>query len=187
MSEKVTPQEYWKGFPEAPASDTAHWIDKYGFAHMTTLREWSKEELATVIADFYSDVVTVGGKPDGPALPPKAQIQERDETGVPVVDGDGNAIMTNLPEGTNLYTVKAVFHDRTKTGNKDVLKVVTVEKPYDTKYGVSCFHPPEAFNGWKDWGIGIEYKYAAPEGAGHVVIRDPKDGGKYADVIEFQA
>ena len=47
---KVTPQEYWAGFPEAPASDTVKWIDKDGFVHMTTIRTWSIEGLAERIS-----------------------------------------------------------------------------------------------------------------------------------------
>jgi hypothetical protein len=182
---KVTPQDYWKGFPEAPASDTFKWVDAKGFEHMTTIRSWSVSGLVTQIAELSSDVQEAGGKPHGGALPAKAQVQERDENGTPVVDPDGKPVMANLPDGTRLYTVKFVFHDQTKSG-KDVLKVVTEEKPYSTKYGVSCFHPPAAYSGWKSWAVGPDYKQPPVTGALQVVIRDPQGDSKYADVIEFR-
>lgn len=89
-------------------------------------------------------------------------------------------------DGAKVFTVAQVFHDKTKNG-KDVLKVVTVEAPYATKFGVSCFHPGPEFDGWKNWPIGGKdpVKYAPPAGATHVVIRPAPEGG-YPDVIEFR-
>jgi hypothetical protein len=127
-------------------------------------------------------------KPAPPAAPvvPQPTITVTDETGVPVIDAvTGKPMTAPLPEGVRLYTVAQVFHDKTKSG-KDVLKVITAEEPYNTKYGVSCFHPSPEFNGWKTWQEGEKFKYAPPAGAGHVLIRAPQGEGKYADVLEFR-
>lgn len=71
---KVSPQDYYSGFPEAPASDTCKWVDAGGFEHMTTIRAWSVAGMSTQIAEFYADVTTAGGKPAGQfptAAPPR--------------------------------------------------------------------------------------------------------------------
>ena len=59
---KPTPQEYWKGFPEAPASDTFKWVDAKGFEHMTTLRAWSADGLEKQISTFSEYIEEAGGK-----------------------------------------------------------------------------------------------------------------------------
>jgi len=120
-----------------------------------------------------------------PELPaaPKQNVTVVDEQGNPAKDKNGQAVEVDLPEGTHLFDVASLFHDQTKTG-KDVLKVVTVQPPYNTKYGVSCFHGGPA--GWKDWPIGIDNKYRPAEGFTTVIIRDPKKDGGYADVVEFR-
>jgi hypothetical protein len=123
------------------------------------------------------------GKPGKMPEPPVQKIQERDETGAPVVDENHEPKMVDLPHDVHVFTVSQVFHDQTK-GKMDVMKVVTVEKPYNTKYGVTCFHPPEQFEGWRSWTIGT--RFSPPVGAGHVVIRDPSGEAKWADVVEFR-
>lgn len=123
--------------------------------------------------------------PPLPATPlAAATVPLTDEAGAPVTDDKGNQQTVDLPAGIHLFTVKALFHDKTKTG-KDVCKVVTVEEPYNTKYGVSCFHP-EGLEGWKTWPLGVDVKYAPPKGFGHVLIRDPNEENQYANVIEFR-
>lgn len=59
---KLTSQEYWQGFPEAPASDTFKWIDGEGFEHMTTLRAWNGGSLYKSIAEFVSHIKESGGR-----------------------------------------------------------------------------------------------------------------------------
>jgi len=67
---KVTPQEYWQGFPEAPASDTVKWVDKDGFEHMTTLRAWTGDGLYQQIAKFVANVKDTGGRTTVPVHAP---------------------------------------------------------------------------------------------------------------------
>lgn len=175
-------KEYWEGFPEAPCTDTFKWLDAEGYDHLTTLRAYSPHLLFKQMEKTISGIRDIGGKPVGQGMPIPA-VQEIDASGLPVVDGDGNPVMKEMPADTHLFTVKALFHDVTKS-NKDVLKVVTVEEPYNTKYGVSCFHP--AIEGWKVWAIGPDNKHEPPAGYGHVVIQDAGGERKYADVIEFR-
>ncbi len=133
------------------------------------------------IVNKFGVTLTPPPLPDAPVK--TAQIQLTDELGTPVVDAEGNPQMIELPKGVHVFTVKALFHDQTKTG-KDVIKVITVEEPYNTKYGVSAFHGgPE---NWKTWPLGVDTKYAPPKGFGHVVIRDPEGESKYANVERFQ-
>lgn len=186
-------QKFWQGFPEAPVSDSCKWIDPQGYEHLTTVRAWTIPGLFDALVKLQGAIVNVDGRPinqqpkPAPVAPP-AQIQERDDTGTPMVDADQNPVMINLPAGTRLYAVAALYHDQTKPKDgkpgKDVLKVITREEPYNTKYGVTSFgHGPD---GWKTWPLGVENKFIPPAGFQQVVIRDPEPGGKYADVVEFR-
>jgi hypothetical protein len=60
--ENVKPQDYFAGFPEAPASDTMKWIDALGFEHMTTVRAWSGTILYKEVAKFIATVQETGGR-----------------------------------------------------------------------------------------------------------------------------
>lgn len=179
-------REYWAGFPEAPASDSFKWVDALGYEHLTTLRAYSPHLLLAQIGKVTNALADIGGKPinNKPMQAPVAQVQERDEAGLPVVDAEGKAVMINLPQGTNVYTVKALFHDKNKNGDKDLLKVVTEEAPYNTKYGVTCFHGGP--DGWKKWPVGPDNKYMPTPDFAKVVIQAPEGEGKYANVVEFR-
>ncbi len=139
------------------------------------------------IVNKFGVTLTPPPLPDAPvaqiALPTKQQIQLHTEDGLPVVNSDGEPEMIELPEGTRVYSVKALWHDKTKTG-KDVLKVTTHEDPYNTKYGVTAFHGgPE---NWKTWPEGIDHQFKAPKTFAHVIIKDPEGEGKYPEVIRFE-
>ena len=119
---------------------------------------------------------------------PKAQVQERDETGVPLVDGEGNAIMIDLPEGTTLHQVKGFYHGTTKDGTS-VLKVVVDGKPWDSKYGHIVWGNSPVTD-WKSWsahvGNDTPALYAPPEGAKNVIMRPSSKNANYADIVEFR-
>jgi hypothetical protein len=190
-----TVQEYFKDFPEAPASDTFKWVDQLGNEHMTTLRAWSPEGLSQAIRNFVNREFEQGAKSlsdyQRGLLPKQPEVQQYDETGTPIVDAEGKPVTAPLPQGVHLFTVAGLFHDKNKDGTKDILKVLTVEPPYNKGYGVSCFHPNGAngakVEGWKAWPVGKDSRYAPPAGFGHVLIRDPQGDSKYPDIVEFQA
>lgn len=189
--ENKTPQEYWKDFPEAPFSDTFKWTDGNGFEHMTTIRGWQFSSMYQSIAKAETHILETGGKPVNSKLPaPQSTIPVTDETGIPVVDGNtGKPVTTNLPEGVHLFTVSGLVHDKNKDGTKDLLKVFTVEAPYNKGYGVTCFHAPPELKGFTSWAVTSKENkamYAPPENLKHVLIRDPKGEGKYPDVVEFR-
>jgi hypothetical protein len=178
--------EYWKNFPEAPASDSVKWVDPQGFEHLSTVRAWSPEKLFKAIENLQVLVLGIGGKPSGQVKPaPVAKVQERDENGTPVVDPEGQPVMINLPSNTHVFTVKGFYHGQTKNG-KDICKVVVEEKPYSGKYGHATFHPP--FADWKTWPVAGDPPglFAPPAGCGHVVIRDPEGESKYPEIVEFR-
>jgi len=180
---------FWEGFPEAPFADTFKWLDVDGFEHMLTIRGRSGDAVLESVGKAKERIAQLGGiAPANKPIPaiPTAQIQERDESGVPVVDAEGNPRMVSLPDGVGIYTIKEVFHAKSKDGTKDLLRVTTVEEaPFlSRKYGTGCFHPPVQYKDFASWPV--DGRYAPKEGAKHVVIRAPKDGGKYADVIEFR-
>lgn len=56
-------QEYWKGFPEAPYSDSFKWFDGAGFEHLTTCRAWSGSALYASVAKMIATIAETGGKP----------------------------------------------------------------------------------------------------------------------------
>jgi len=186
------PREYWQGFPEAPFSDSFKWIDTQGFEHLSTVRGWQFSTLLTTIQRATAHIAEIGGLPPSKVViaPPQATIPVRDENGTPVVDGNtGQPVMTTLPQGVRLYQVSGLAHDKTKN-SKDVLKVWTVEEPYNKGYGVSCFHPPAEIGAWKSWPLmsrDNKVRYGAPIGFTHVLIRDPQKDGGYPDVLEFRA
>ena len=190
------PKAYWQGFPESPYATSFKWIDETGFEHLTTVRGWSFTSMMGSVQKATAMITEQGGKPAGgkPGPAPSAEapgvssskIQMKTEDGLPVVDANGQPVMVDLPEGHHLFTVKEVYHDTNQSGDKHMLKVV-LEERYEYgngKYGVSCFHPESHFAGWKQWEKGK--RYAPPVNAAKVIIRDPKPGGKWADVIEFR-
>jgi hypothetical protein len=182
-------KEYWSGMPEAPCSDTFKWVDANGFEHLMTFRGWSGEGVLKTVAAAIEHILEQGGIAPANRVappPPSQMVQERDEhSGLPVVDAEGQPRMVALPDGVAIYTVREVFHDKTKAG-KDILKVTTVEEaPFiSKKFGIGVFHAPSQYSDFHQWPI--DGRYAPKPGAGHVLIRAPKDGGKYADVIEFR-
>ena len=176
-------KKYFEGFPEAPASDSFKWTDAQGFEHMLTLRAWHVQPLMKAIGEAQVEIFAVGGKPAGQVLPAPAKIQERDEIGTPVVDGEGKPVMVDLPKNTRLFAVKGFYHGVTKS-NKDVLKVVVEEKPYSGKYGHVVFDAP--FAEWKAWPLaGDPPGLFSVKGFGHVVIVDPAEGEKYPTIGAF--
>lgn len=74
MTEKEpTVQEYFKGFPEAPASDTFRWTDGLGVEHMTTIRAWNGGTLYEQVAKFVAHITETGGKPTSQPAPKPSQ------------------------------------------------------------------------------------------------------------------
>src|SRR5258706_5467186 len=140
MSEEkvLTPQEYYKDFPEAPFSDSFKWLDAEGFEHIATIRSWSANSGMGAIESAKKIIVDIGGKPVNnlpKPLPESAnKIPLTDENGTPVVDINRNPVMSALPDGVHVFTVAGFGHDRTKSSNKDVLKGWTQEKPYIKGY-----------------------------------------------------
>lgn len=199
MTEEIVTQQdnteavkkYYEGFPEAPFSDSFKWIDADGFEHLSTVRAWTGSNLLAGISKTKLAIANQNGKPinNKPAPMPETasqQIQMTTEDGLPVVDGNQQPVMTTLPQGTHLFTVKEVYHDTNKDGDKHMLKVVISEDYQygNKKYGISCFRPGPEFTGWGDWPVG--QRYAPPVKAAKVIVRDPKQGGKYADIVEFR-
>jgi hypothetical protein len=190
---KLTIQEYWKDFPEAPFSDTFKWIDADGFEHMTTVRGWTDKSLNEGITRAKGMIDYNGGKPSGrpSQVAPAAQaapvmVAMRDENGTPMVDQNHEPLIEKI-DGANKYTVKGLFHGKTKNG-KDYLGVQTIESPHNRKWGVKCFHP-NGINEWKSWPLSENEPvvYAPPANAKFVIIREAQGEGKFPDVVEFQA
>lgn len=135
----------------------------------------------TAIEDMYAGIThgieTHGWTTNTPDAPqaPKSSVDMK-------VDEAGTTQSVSLPDGEKLYTVKELFHAKNRNGDKDLLKIVTVEAPYNTKYGVTAFDAP--IPGWKDWPL--DTRYAPPEGAKRVIIADPKGDSKYATVRDLR-
>lgn len=72
MSEKITPQEYYKDFPEAPFSDTFKWVDSNGYEHMITVRSWSATSLIQAIKQTQEHIGEFGGTPPTKMQPKQA-------------------------------------------------------------------------------------------------------------------
>ena len=152
------------------------------------------EQLTAGLSDFIKAHPGFSLTPSN-AQPPKQEtnkIAMTDGAGLPIVDAQTmEPVMVDLPHDTHVFTIKEIWHDKTKGNEKnpngvDVLRVTTVETyQYCGKYGMSCFHPNNPIlDGWKTWEVGV--KYAPPKEITKVLVRDPKDGGKYADILEFR-
>ena len=158
-----------------------------------TFRGATSQDWGTVLEDidkFLHYMHDKGWKFDADVQPPAPvnQIPAKDENGTPIIDGNsGQPAMTTLPQGTHLFAVKALFHGKTKTG-KDTLGVVTVEPPYNRKWGVTSFDAPNV-EGWKSWPIGDKdpYHFAPKPEYAHVIIQDPAGDEKYPKIIELRA
>jgi len=116
--------------------------------------------------------------------PTNNKIQLTTEDGLPVVNQEGEPEMVELPKGTHLFTVKTLAHGKTQAG-KSVIKVF-IQENYEHdggRYGMTAFRGGP--DGWEKWSENAQY--APPEGFGHVVVSDPKEGGKYANIEMFRA
>lgn len=156
-----------------------------------TVKESEPDKVEEHIADLIAGLATLSDgwsivPPQG--AQPKTTIPVRDEQGLPVVDGEQKPVFTELPPGVKLYTVQHLMHGKTKPNEKnptgmDVVNVITIEAPYNTKYGVKCFHPTGLDN-WKTW---VQDAPQVPlPGFFHVLIRDPQGESKFPEVVEFR-
>lgn len=178
-------------------SDSFTWLDISGFEHLTSVRTDSMIGLLQEVSTLTVSILKAGGKPvvrfdrgnghapsPSPAGKPKPQMQQM-EDGIPAVDAEGNPIMVDLPDDHHLFTVKELYHDTNKDRDRHMLKVV-IEEPYEFsngKWGISYFKPDGPVKGWNKWPL--EKRIAPPPEAVYVVVRDPQNGGKFADVIQF--
>lgn len=93
---KIAIQDYFKGFPESPASDTIRWVDGAGFDHMTTIRAWSGTILYSEMAKFIGTVIETGGKPvNTPHAPAPTAAPKPASTPAPIpqANASGTSIM----------------------------------------------------------------------------------------------
>jgi hypothetical protein len=111
---KVTPQEYYKGFPEAPFSDTFKWTDADGYEHMITCRSWSENSLLQAVDKA------------------KKQIKERE--GVPANSKSAVAPAPPSSDGSKAFTADSM--EITIKGEKTYCKVKG--NPF-TQYGVNVW------------------------------------------------
>lgn len=135
---------------------------------------------SAAIEDLYTGI-TYGIETHGWTTKTPEAPQAPSQVNIPI-DDQGNTEAIPLPPGQRVYTVKELYHTKSRNGDKDLLKIVTVEDPYNTKYGVTAFNAP--IQGWKDWPL--ETRYSAPEGCKQVVIEDPQKDGGYPTVRDMR-
>lgn len=75
---KISLQDYWRGFPEAPFSDSFRWVDADGFEHLTTVRGWGDKSLSEGISKAKVLIQYNGGKPTGNHNLPAAAAPQPD-------------------------------------------------------------------------------------------------------------
>lgn len=173
---------------EAKASVNFYGVTKAGWNCQFTLRDDDENNLMLRFKDFvqFLNSAQVTPKQVGqptPKDPPQQKIQMHDSSGLPVVDQEGNPVMENLPPGVHIFTISKLAHGKTKSG-KDVLKVwINEEYEFCGKYGMNAFSDGGMINGWEEWPIDTPFN---PQGVSKVIVRDPKDGGKYANIESFQ-
>lgn len=118
QEQKVTLQDYWRGFPEAPFSDTFKWVDADGFEHMTTVRGWGDKSLSEGITKAKALIEYNGGKPAGnrapqaPAPTPDPAAKIAFEEGNKQMAAELQAQATEVPpapDGKQWNTTKIVF------------------------------------------------------------------------------
>ena len=101
----------------------------------------------------------------------------------PVDEAFPEPVYEDLEPKKHVFTVKALAHGKTQAG-KSVIKVF-IQEEYEyanKKYGMTAFGGGP--DGWEKWSENAQY--SPPEGFGHVVVSDPKDGGKYANIEQFK-
>lgn len=114
MSE-TTMQEYFKGFPEAPASDTFKWIDATGIEHMTTIRAWTGKTLYTQTTEFINTLIEAGGKTA--ALPQAPKPQQTSQAPAPAESQPATANAA----GTSLRIAKIKVTPEVKNGVQRIM------------------------------------------------------------------
>ena len=105
MTDKeITPQQYFKDFPEAPFSDTFRWVDNDGFEHMITVRSWSASSLFQAMGQAKEKIAEIGKAPK--TATPTA---ETPAAGVPEKKGyeqrpvPASELPEGLPEGIVVF------------------------------------------------------------------------------------
>lgn len=114
---KISLQDYWKDFPEAPFSDTFKWIDADGFEHMTTVRGWGDKSLSDGINKAKALIQYNGGRPANGRTPPPAMV--------PVATSAPQPIAAPQP------TVAAPAAVDTGINTMEIVKVKVTPKPND--------------------------------------------------------
>jgi hypothetical protein len=94
MTEEIKVQDYWHGFPEAPASDTFKWIDALGYEHMTTIRAWTQATLYEQVSKFVANLTETGGRTAALQPAPKP-AQAPAPTTAPVANATGTSMQIN--------------------------------------------------------------------------------------------
>jgi hypothetical protein len=144
------------------------------------------EMLTAGLKEFIEKHPTFSMTPQSQSAPTN-KIAMTDATGVPIVDAQTmEPVMVDLPSDTHVFTIKEVWRGQIPDTKKDNLHVTTLETyQYSGKFGLTCFEVNDpAFDGWKSWPV--DAKYAPPKGITKVLVRDPKEGKKYATVLEFR-
>jgi hypothetical protein len=185
--------------------DSFRFMTKNGGEHIISLEAESYPELLSLIAEAEADVLQAGGVflisnnlrpsfdltkeyPDSnnpfevPPLPPAPAPAPAAKSNEPRYED----ITTELEPGTHKFPVKEVFKDVNQKGDKEFLKVV-IDGDYkygNGNWGIALFKGSDTtFPGWKNWRKG--QRYSPPVHAGYVIVKDPQNGGKWADIVGF--
>ena len=172
-----------EGLPEAGAIafTKVHVGDK---EYSVTQRAWTVYD-AIATLKFGIDLAEKAGLLTKQPEAPKAQMQARDELGNPVVDGDLEPVMENLPPSVHKFTVREVCHDVSQDGQYQMLRVYLNESYKFGKYGITTFDAGVHYPGWKDWDVKV--KYQPNPASKFVLVEDPPEGKKYASILDFSA
>jgi len=88
----ITPQEYFKDFPEAPFSDTFKWLDLDGFEHMVTIRSWSSNSGIQAVNKAKDEIKAIGGIAPANKQLPQAPAPKPDPAAKIAMDA-GNKVL----------------------------------------------------------------------------------------------
>lgn len=168
---KISLQEYWKDFPEAPFSDTFKWVDEDGFEHMTTVRGWGDKSLSEGINKAKALIQYNGGKPAGHRATPAAAPQP--DPAAKIALEEGNKQMAAEMQEQAVAVPPSRKGAPYQTVDVDIVEVLPQPDNKTTLkfYGANDKYPRVSVNKWK-----IE---AANGLMKHVTSEDMSKAAKY--------
>lgn len=185
---KISLQDYWKDFPEAPFSDTFKWIDSDGFEHMTTVRGWGDKSLSDGINKAKALIQYNGGKPVSNRAQPAAAPQPDPAAKIALEEGNKQMAQEIQVQATAVPPSRKGVDVSYQIIDVDIVEVLPQPDGKTTLkfYGTSDKYPRVSVNKWKVEAANGLMKHVTSEDMGKAAKYTLKCRVYYTDGSSYQ-